>query len=98
MRRTSDNSYKSYYVSNCAISAKIDSQIAYTMLDFGYPLRMGDGMVYCKERHPLLMKWVITFLRCITKMEGDSERASTDPCCPHHAISIKVDSQIAHKL
>ena len=69
------------------------------MLDFGYPFRMGDGMVYCKERHPLLLKWVITFLRCITKMEGDSERASTDPCCPHHAISaIMIGSSIVHKI
>ena len=37
------------------------------MLDLGYPLCMGNGMLCYDERHPLLMKCFITFLRCISK-------------------------------
>ena len=36
--------------------------LAYKIQDLGYPLKMINGMLYCKERHPLLMKCFKTFL------------------------------------
>ena len=30
---------------------------------YGYPVSMGSGMLCYKDRHPLLLKWFITFLR-----------------------------------
>jgi len=53
------------YVSNRIISVKIDSQIAYKMLDLGYPLRMGNGMLCYEQRHTLLLKSFISPLRGI---------------------------------
>ena len=38
----------------------------------GYPLSMGNGMIYCEERFPLLMKCFITFLRYIRRVTGAS--------------------------
>ena len=34
------------------------------------PLSMGNGMICCKERHPLLLKGFISFLWCIRKTGG----------------------------
>ena len=54
-----------------AISVRIASQIACKMSGLWYPpLTMGNGILSCKERHPLLLKCFITFLRCIRKMGG----------------------------
>ena len=41
------------------------------MPDLGYPLTMGNGMICHMERHPLLLKWPITFLKCVYKVKGD---------------------------
>ena len=49
---------------NCAISVRIDSQIAFTMPDLGYPPRMGNWVICYEERQPLLLKWSFHFLRC----------------------------------
>ena len=65
--------YKYLYVSNCAISVEIDSQNAYRMLDLVYHLCKGNGMLCHDERHPLVMKWSITFLRCIRKVGALSD-------------------------
>ncbi len=59
--------------SDSAISAKVDTQIAHKMLDLGYPLSMENGVLCCKERHPLLMKWSMSFLWCIREMGGAFE-------------------------
>ena len=56
--------------SDSAISAKVDTQIAPKMLDLGYPLSMENGVLCCKERHLLLMKWSMSF---IWKMGGAFE-------------------------
>ena len=61
------------YMSNCAHSVKIGSKIAYKMSDLGYPLRMGNGMSCYEEKHSLLMKWFITFFRCIQWMIATSD-------------------------
>ena len=55
------------------ICIKIGSQITYKKLDLGNPLCTGNGMICYEERHTLLMKWLITFLRCMTKVWGASK-------------------------
>ena len=60
----SDSIEKDPRVSNYVISTKSDSQFAPKISDFWYlPLILGTGneMVCYKERHPLLLKWFITF-------------------------------------
>ena len=42
-----------------------NSLISCKITEFGHPLCMGNRMPCCKERHPLLLKYFITFLRCI---------------------------------
>ena len=54
------------------ISARIDFQISCNMPNLGYPLSIGNGMLCCKKRHPLLLKCAIIFLRYIKKMGGTS--------------------------
>ena len=81
------------------ISVKNNSQISGKMLDFRYPLSTKYGVRCCKERHPLLLKCVITtFLRCIW-MAG---QASNSICMPImvHSVSLmpKNNSQISHKI
>ena len=46
------------------------SQIAQNISDLEYPLIRGIGMMCYKERHLLLLKCFITFLRCIRKNGG----------------------------
>jgi len=60
--------YGLYY----AVSDDVDSLIAYKTLDFRYPLRTRKGMLCCKGRHILLLRCVITFLRYMRKVVGDS--------------------------
>ena len=36
--------------------------------DLGYPLSTANGMLHCKVKHPLPMKWFKTFSTCITKI------------------------------
>ncbi len=90
--------YKYLYVSNCAISVEIDSQNAYRMLDLVYHLCKRNGMLCHDERHPLVMKWSITFLRCMVRARKASECIQQAPYCQYHAISVKVDSQIVCKM
>ena len=54
------------------ISARIDFQISCNMPNLGYPLSIGNGMLCCKKRHPLLLKCAIIFLRYIKSMRGGS--------------------------
>ena len=56
---------------------------------------MGKGVLYNKERQPLLLKWFITFLRCIIKVGRASESICKAPSYPCHAFSANVDSQNA---
>ena len=65
--------YKYLCVSNCAISVEIDSQNACRMLDLVYHLCKGNGMLCHDERHQLVMKWSITFLRCMVKAREASD-------------------------
>ena len=52
------------------ISAEVDSQFAYKISDFRYPLFTGNEMLCYKERHPLLLKCIIQFLICTGMLRG----------------------------
>ena len=64
------------------ISVKNNSQISGKMLDFRYPLSTKYGVWCCKERHPLLLKCFITFLRCIW-MAGQASDSICRPIMVH---------------
>ena len=71
------------YCSHNAISANVDSQIAYTILqDLGYLISPGNGMLYWEKRHPLLLKWFITFLGYIRKV-GIASGSIIEPLIVH---------------
>ena len=64
------------YGSYCAISANIDFKIAHKISDLGCALSMVNGMMCCNERHTLLLKYVITFLRYIRMVRRELLAAS----------------------
>ena len=76
------------------ISVKNNSQISCKMPDFMYPLCTENGMLYCTERHPLLMECFIIFLRCI-RMIG---RASDSVYKLRMVNTTSFLSKIAPKL
>jgi len=55
---------------------KNNTQILCKISDFRHPVSIGNGMMFCKEMHPLLLECFITFLRCV-RMTG---RAFDDIC------------------
>ena len=59
-------------MSNHAISVKIDSQIAQNAR-LGYPFKTWNEILCYEERFSLLLKWLITFLWCISKVGGASD-------------------------
>ena len=80
------------------VSIKVGSQIACKIPHFGYPLSTQNGMLNCKERHPLLMKCFKTFLRCIKQMGGASFCIFQTIMGLTEPFSIKVDSRITDKV
>ena len=56
-----------------AISAKVDPQISYKIQGFRYPLIMGNGVLCCKVRHPLLLDCLIILHGCTWKMTWASD-------------------------
>ena len=49
---------------------RLTLKIVHKMIDFEYPLPTENGMLYYKERHPLLLKCFTSFFRCIMQMGG----------------------------
>ena len=98
MKALSNNIYELLSCLNRAISEDIDYQIAYKILDLGYSLRTGNRMLCYNESHSLLLKWLITFLRCIKKVGGFLFNIYK-PLIVHAVPSTAlVGSQIAHKM
>ena len=64
------------HASHCShhvISAKVGSQISCKTPDLGYSLIMGNMILCCTKRHPLLLKCSITFFRHMRSMGGASD-------------------------
>ena len=57
------------------------------MLDFKYPLRTGNMMMCYKERHPLPLKYFITFLGSIRKA-GEASHIILKPLVLIHTRSF----------
>ena len=80
------------------ISVKNNFQISGKMLDFRYPRSTKYWVRCCKERHPLLLKSFITFLRCIW-MTGQASDSISRPIMVHRvSFNAKNNSQISHKI
>ena len=56
------------YSSHGTIFVKVNSQIACKLPDLVCPISTGNGMLYYNERHSLLMKWSISFLKCMRQI------------------------------
>ena len=86
MEGLADSIYKPLlYQTMLYLPHNIYSQIAFQLLDLGrvrYPLIGQNGMQWCGEWHPLILKWLLTFSRCIRKMEGTTDSIYT-PCIVH---------------
>ena len=54
-------------------------------------------MLCYKDRHPLLLKYLMSFLMSICKVGGASDSSSTPLIVDAVSFSAKVDSQIACK-
>ena len=67
---------------NCVISIKVNSQIAHKMSDSEYTPSTESWVTYSIERHPLLLKWFKTFLRCIGKVGWTSDSIYAPPIAP----------------
>ena len=66
---------------------------------FRYPLSMAYVMLYCGERHPLLMKYFKTLIRLMRKMKGASSINCGLPLMDvMMSPSTNVNSQIAPKM
>ena len=83
---------------NVSFSMAIHFQNAHKMLDFQYPLIAENGMMYHKERHPLLMKCFKPILRCMSPMGGALDSICLSIIGPTEPFSTKVGSQIARKM
>ena len=46
---------------------------SYTISDYRYLISIGNGMLCCKERHPLLLEYFIVFPRNARMVRGASE-------------------------
>ena len=53
------------YCPHPVISLKVESQIAYKIPDLGYSISTESGMLWCQDRHPLLLKYLTIFLPCM---------------------------------
>ena len=61
------------------------------MADFRYPpLITGNGMMCCKEGHPLLLEWFPTFLRCIIMIRGASDSIYKTPVFHNMTFLLKT--------
>ena len=57
------------------------------------PTTNGNGMMCLKQRHPLLLKYLRTFIRCMRMIGGSFESMYHLPHHCHHAISAKLYTQ-----
>ena len=96
IRGASNNIYKAPHGLHCVISAKIESQMdTYKEIpDSGYPLRVGIDMLCYKKRHSLLINCLITFLRCMKKIEGALHIILE----PLMVLSVSFLLRFSHKL
>ena len=94
MKRVPDSIYTSSMGLSVPFFIMADSQIAHKLPDFGYPLSMEIGMLYNKERYPLLMKCFKPFLMRIRQVGG----ALDSICNTHVCVNMSFSTAGALKL
>ena len=73
MRWASDSIYKHLVVHIMIFLCKTDSKTVSKIPYDGYPLSMGNGMMCCKDTHPLLLKYRKPFMACMRKLRWASD-------------------------
>ena len=68
------------------------------MLDFGYPLSSGNGMLCCKGRHPLQIECFVIFPYFHDDDWRNFEWHNRAPYGPHHIIPSKNNHQISWNI
>ena len=86
------------YGPNHVNSVKTNSQFAYIMSDFRYPLNRGNEMMCCKERHSLLFGCFITFLRCIRMFRWASDSIYKPVMAHTVSFPVEHNSHISYKI
>ena len=100
MGGASNSIYRSPYVSHLCHFPPRSMLKWYTKCQIWGTLSVqANGMVYCKERQPLLLECFKSFLKCIRQIRGASDRI-----CQHlmfHIIPFSTEinlSQIVHEM
>ena len=70
------------------------------VLDLGYPINMANVMQYCEQRHPWLLEYFKTILRCRRQMGGSIWNHSASPfmsctSCHFHRCQLSNFTQNA---
>ncbi len=66
--------------------------------DLGHPLITDNGAIYCWNRHPLQLKYFMSYLLLYTEGGMSLWQHLWAPYSSHGTIFVKVNSQIACKL
>ena len=69
----SDSIYKHLVVHIMIFLCKTDFKTVSKIPYDGYPLSMGNGMMCCKDTHPLLLKYRKPFMACMRKLRWASD-------------------------
>ena len=91
--RTADNIYNPLIVNIMLFLPKTKLQISRKFTYFGHYNSTRNEIVCYEERHPLLLKYLITFIRCIRMIGGAFESMYHLPHHCHHVISAKLYTQ-----
>ena len=95
---------QAHYGPHGVIYAKNNSQISHKSLDLGHPPSTGNGMMYCKEIHLLLLECFITFLRYIVMIGLASDSIYETPLIhtisflPNTALKFQAKYQILRTI
>ena len=91
-----DSIYKAAYSPHCCvISVKNKYQSSSKTSVFRLPLRTGNGMLCCKERHTLLVECFVTFLGYMWRLRGATDIIYKPLYGPHGVISAQNNSHIS---
>ena len=65
--------------------------------DYGHPFSIENGMLYYKERRPLMLGCLISFLICKKMIIDASDSIYMSPHDPHHAICSQNNFHLSCK-
>ena len=77
---------------------QVNSQISHKMRDFRDPRSAANGIQYCENGHPLLMKCFKSFLICISKIGGALDSICLQVMEQFVPLPTNINSQISPKM